>query len=203
MLIAYKSGAELLALSEAWYDQVYAITQKEPQLLVKTRKELEPAAKAGHVLLAIDLENDAHVVGAIVLWDLTTDHRGQMWYELGTFFVRQDYRFAITGLPIGDTLYARLLEENVGKNILGTTGNIHAIHTGARHGMQMIRFGDLPESIRRSTCVCPAKKTGTMDNQHCQLKDQGCFVRVSCDTWERLDRPTRFSLSPTRTPAFC
>lgn len=187
--IIYLSGPPLLAFDDSWYDQVEAITRAEPQLLTKTRLELEPAARAGHVLIAVDVTQNSRVVGGIVLWDLDRDQTGAMWYELGTFFVHPEYRYSHTHLPIGDTLYARLLAENRGKNILGTTGNIHAIHTGARHGMQMIRFGDLPEEVRRASCICPASKTGVADNAHCRLRDLLCRVRVSSDTWVRMGQP--------------
>ncbi len=192
--IVYLSNSHLLAHDETWYEQVEAITRAEPQLLTKTRAELEPAAREGHVLIALDTTCDMRVVGGIVLWDLDRDERRQMWYELGTFFVHPEYRFSRTRLPIGDTLYARLLAENVGKNILGTTGNIHAIHTGARHGMQMIRFSDLPEEVRRASCICPSSKTGVTDNTHCRLRDTLCRVRISHDTWMRMGQPPRILL---------
>lgn len=187
--IVYLSGNELLHFPDRWYQEVEAITREEPQLLTKTRKELEPAAQQGHVLIAVDVLADHRVVGGIVLWDLDVDEHNQMWYELGTFFVHPSYRFHHTHIPIGDTLYARLLNENQGKNILGTTANIHAIHTGARHGMQMIQFSDLPERIRHATCICPSSKTGAINNVHCLLRDEICRVRVSHDTWVRLGSP--------------
>ncbi len=187
--ILYLSGRALCDCSEHWYQEVEQITREEPQLLTKTRKELEPASQQGHVLIAVDKETSNRVVGGIVLWDLDVDDQGQMWYELGTFFVHPSYRFHHTQIPIGDTLYARLLKENEGKNILGTTANIHAIHTGARHGMQMIRFGDLPERIRYATCICPSSKTGVVNNTHCLLRNETCRVRVSHDTWIRLGSP--------------
>lgn len=188
--IVYLSGNELSHVPDRWYQEVEAITREEPQLLTKTREVLEPAAQQGHVLIAVDVLAGLRVVGGIVLWDLDVDDQNQTWYELGTFFVHPSYRFHHTHIPIGDTLYARLLNENQGKNILGTTANIHAIHTGARHGMQMIQFRDLPERIRRATCICPTSKTGAINNVHCVLRDETCRVRVSHDTWIRLGSPT-------------
>jgi len=188
-MIRYLSGEALLAFDETWYDQVETITTKEPFLLTKTRTELEPAAKDGRVLIAIDTDDAHNVVGCIVLWDLEVSELGVSWYELGTFFVHPTYRFGHTHLPIGDQLYARLLDEHVDKNILGTTGNKKAIHTGERHGMKMIRFGQLPESVRRASCICPIEKTGATNNVHCRAKDITCRVRVSTPTWERMGRP--------------
>ncbi len=190
-MIHYLSGMELLAFDETWYEQVEYITRTETYLLTKTRADLEPVAKDGRVLIAVDADDLHKVVGCIVLWDLGRDERDEQWYELGTFFVRPEYRFGRTHLPIGDQLYARLLEEQPEKNILGTTGNKKAIHTGARHGMQMIRFGQLPEAVRRATCICPIEKTGATNNFHCRAKDSLCRVRVSTPTWDRMGRPER------------
>ena len=112
-----------------------------------------------------------------------------MWYELGTFLVIPTYRYGNTKLPIGDIMYHHLLATNPDKNILGTTTNPKAIHTGIRHGMVMIRFRDLPTAVHRATCICPIEKTGATDNFHCRIKDAACRVRVSTPTLERMGRP--------------
>lgn len=189
-------GEDLLYVDQTWYNQVEESTSRERHLLTKSRAELEPAARDGRVLLAVTFKMDKcggsdwmNIAGCIVLWDLERDPRGVMWYELGTFFVEPHWRFGYTALPIGDALYQTLLDLHPDKNIIGTTTNPSAIHTGMRHGMQMVSFQDLPISIHRSTCICPVEKTGTLDNMRCPLKDAQCRVRVTMQTWERLGRP--------------
>lgn len=193
-------GEDLLFFDQTWYDQVKQTTRREKHLLMKTRAELEPAARDGRVLLAVTFRMDKcggpdwmNVAGCIVLWDLERDPRGMMWYELGTFFVEPFWRFSQTGLPIGDWLYQHLLDLHRDKNIIGTTTNPSAIATGMRHGMQMVSFSDLPITIHRATCCCPVEKTGTENNMRCPLKDAQCRVRVTTQTWERMGRPTRLS----------
>ncbi|MBI5793539.1 hypothetical protein HZA87_00410 [Candidatus Uhrbacteria bacterium] len=193
-------GEDLLRFDQTWYDQVEETTRHERHLLTKTRKELEPAALDGRVLLAVHFKMDKcggsdmmNVAGGIVLWDLERDPRGVMWYELGTFFVEPYWRFEQTHLAIGDTLYQTLLDLHRDKNILGTTTNVSAIKTGMRHGMQMVNFSSLPITIHRATCICPIEKTGTDNNMHCPLKDAQCRARVTTETWERLGRPARIT----------
>jgi len=194
--IAYLSGDSLLLFDESWYAQVEAITRAEVHLLTKTREDLEPAARNGRVIIAVDTSAGNRVVGCIVLWELDRDADGVMWYELGTFLVSPEYRFGSDSpkaMPIGDALYRRLLAEHQDKNTLGTTTNRAAIKTGRRHGMQMISFGRLPIAIHRATCICPIEKTGVADQMRCRIKDQLCRVRVSYETWLRMDQPVRLA----------
>ena len=196
--IEYLSGNALLAFHQGWYSEIETITRAEKHLLTKTRADLEPAAQDGRVIIAIDPTEDNRVVGCIVLWELDHDDQGHMWYELGTFVVVPDHRYKARGpkaMPIGDVLYRKLLHTHRSKNILGTTTNLKAIHTGIRHGMQMIRFQELPSRVHRSTCICPMEKTGVNDNAHCQIKNQACRVRVSFHTWIRMGYPQRLSLA--------
>ncbi|NQV89444.1 MAG: hypothetical protein HQ488_03935 [Parcubacteria group bacterium] len=192
--IKYVSGDALLALGEDWYKQIEQITKAEPHLLTKTRLDLEPAAIDGRVTLAIDTGESDRVVGCIVLWELERDQNGHMWYELGTFVVVPDHRYGARGpkaMPIADALYRRVLHAHRTKNILGTTTNIHAIHTGQRHGMQMVSFHALPSEVHLATCICPISKTGTSNNAMCRIKDANCRVRVPHATWTRMGSPTR------------
>lgn len=196
--IRYISEAGALSRDDTWYAQIEAITGAEPHLLTKTREQLEPAARDGRVTLAIDTGERGRVVGCIILWDLGRDHTGAMWYELGTFVVVPDHRYKARGpkaMPIGDALYRRLLHTHRDKNILATTTNIHAIHIGQRHGMQMVSFTDLPPGIHRATCICPMDKTGATDNITCRIKDRSCRVRVPFPTWARIGYPQRLPYS--------
>jgi hypothetical protein len=191
--IRYVSGDALLALSDLWYEQIEQITRSEPHLLTKTRPELEPAAVDGRVTLAIDTSESGRVVGCIVLWELGRDEDGHMWYELGTFVVVPDHRYGARGpkaMPIADALYRRALYAHRDKNILGTTTNIHAIHTGQRHGMQMVSFQALPLAVHEATCICPTSKTCSTNNALCRIKDDSCRVRVPYPTWVRMGSPT-------------
>lgn len=189
--IDYVHGEELDDFREEWYEAIEAMTRAEPHLLTKTREDLEPAVRERRIVVAVDRTSGDKVVGCIVLWPLCEDESGQMWYELGTFLVIPSYRYGRAGLPIGDVMYHHLLAQNQEKNILGTTTNVHAIHTGMRHGMQMISFRRLPPAIHHATCVCPLEKTGTRNNLRCNIKDLACRVRVSTPTWERMGSPER------------
>lgn len=201
--IDYLSGQRLLDFGDVWYTHVEAITRAEKHLLTKTQDDLEPAALDGRVLLAIDTEAGDRVIGCIVLWHLGTDDRGEDWYELGTFVVIPEYRYGAVGpkshKPIADTLYRLLLCEHRDKNILGTTTNPKAIHTGMRHGMQMISFQSLPLLTHNQTCICPSEKTGVRNNMRCLLKDRSCRVRVSYPTWIRMGQPYRIPYTQSAT----
>lgn len=203
--IEYRWGTDITRLhvhpgDSVWYEQIEKVTREEPHLLPKTREELQPAAEDGRIILATYDKMDKCggpdeliVAGCIVLWELERDHHGDLWYELGTFFVRPSFRFSRTGMSIGDTLYGLLLHLHSNKNILATTTNEHAIHTGMRHGMQMVSFHSLPELIHHATCICPMEKTGACDNANCLLKDRVCRVRVPFPTWVRMGCPKRLS----------
>ena len=194
--IEYLWGERLLALDESWYDQIESITREEPHLLTKTRTELEPAARDGRVVIAIDTQASNRVVGCIILWELERDQSGQMWCELGTYVVARAYRFKSgthRSMPIGDILYRMFLDRYRNSNILGTTTNIKAIHIGQRHGMQMISFDQLPPEICKATCICPPDKTGTQDNWQCCQRNEKCRVRVPFATWRRMGSPTRLA----------
>ncbi len=187
-------GERLLALDEYWYNELEAITCEEPHLLFKSREELEPAARRGHVILAVDRNENNRVAGCIVLWELDRDDQGEMWYELGTYVVAREYRFKSgtqRSMPIGDILYRLFLHRYRDRNILGTTTNIKAIHIGQRHGMQMISFDQLPPGICQATCVCGIDKTGSEDFRSCSQRDGSCRVRVPYQTWRRLGSPER------------
>lgn len=189
--IIYLSGSDLLAHSDRWYAEVEAATRGSEHLLTKTRAELEPAARAGLVTIAIDTTEGDRMVGCIVLWELERND-GVMWYELGTFLVVPDHRFKARGpkaMPIGDFLTRHLLEEHAGRHIMCTTDNPAAAHTFVRDGMRVVSFHDLPSSIHGATCICPLSKTGTSTNRSCRLKNGPCHAFVSYNTWERMGCP--------------
>lgn len=216
--IDYVHGEELDGFKDEWYESLEAMTRAEPHLLSKTREDLEPAVNERRIVVAIDRTRGDMVVGCIILWPLCQDEHesssagpslstdrlipgdaerrplhnqpsSARWYELGTFLVIPEYRYGRSHLPIGDILYRYLLATNREKNILGTTTNSKAIHTGMRHGMQMIRFTQLPRGVHTATCICPVQKTGAINNALCRLKDQECRVRISTETWRRLGQP--------------
>lgn len=199
--IQYISGPALKRFAW-WIPQIVDATQNEQHLLAKTSLELKVAADKGHIIIAVDTRRNHIVVGCIALWDLTENHRNWIsslggnvrdgWYELGTLWVKPEYRFhGDRHMPIADALYRRNLADNQSKNILATTTNLAAIHLGMRHGMQMIPFSTLPQNIHKATCVCPPEKTGVTDNMQCPLKDKMCRVRVPFPTWQRMGKPQR------------
>lgn len=199
--IQYISGAALKRFAW-WIPQVVDATQNEQHLLTKTSAELRSVAEDGHIIIAVDTKRNHVVVGCIALWDLTENHKQRItslttnplahWRELGTLWVKPEYRFhGDRHMPLADALYRRILALNQSENILATTTNLAAVHLGMRHGMQMIPFHTLPKNIHEATCVCPMEKTGVTNNMHCPLKDKTCFVRVPFPTWRRMGKPQR------------
>lgn len=196
--IQYLSGYQLKQFAW-WIPQVVEATQNEPHLLTKTSAELRTVLNEHHIIVAVDTQHSNTIVGCIALWHLGQDKYDRDWFELGTLWVKKEYRFRGTRhMPIADALYRRILSDNQSKNILATTTNPSAIHLGMRHGMQMIPFWSLPKDTHRATCVCPFEKTGTIDNLRCPLKERACRVRVPFPTWQRIGKPLR---SPNVLPA--
>lgn len=200
--IEYLSGSDLLR-NGWWMAQVAKATENEQHLLTKTKEDLRKVAEQHHIIIAVDTRRRHTVVGCIALWQLTERKaeelaafgllpKEELWYELGTLWVKPDYRFHGTRhMPIADALYRRCLANNQDKNILATTTNLAAIHLGMRHGMQMISFASLSKEVHCATCVCPEDKTGVKDNMRCKLKNNQCRVRVPFPTWQRMGKPNR------------
>jgi len=194
--IDFVPGGRLVTLRADWAEELEEISRGEPHLLTKTAADFQDVARKGHILVAVDRSENSRVVGCIVLWPLGQDESNNYWFELGTFMVRPEYRFGSRtskAMPIGDTLYQYILLLHRHRNILGTTTNRRAVHTGQRHGMQMVSFQKLPPSIHTATCICPADKMQTDDSMQCAIKDNGCRVRISFQTWMRMGQPTQLS----------
>ncbi len=189
--IRYICGRELTRFAW-WIPQVVHATQFDSHLLSKTSAELHTVSNERHITIAVDTHRNHIVVGCVALWKLGYDEHERGWFELGTLWVKPEYRFrGEQHMPIADALYRRILADHQSKNILATTTNHSAIRLGARHGMQMITFQSLPKLTHKATCVCPIEKTGTDDNVCCRLKDSACRVRVPFPTWQRIGQPQR------------
>gem|GEM_PF-2526090 len=200
--INYISGYDLKRFGDSWVSQVVAATQGEQHLLTKTSLELKTVMNEHHIIIAVDTRRKHMVVGCIALWRLGVDENECDWFELGTLWVKPEYRFhGERHMPIADALYRRLLANNQDKNILATTTNLRAIHLGMRHGMQMISFRHLPKKTQYATCVCPFDKTKSLENAYCILKNKECRVRVPFPTWQRMGKPTRSTDFQTTTPS--
>ncbi len=198
--INYVSGYDLKRFGDSWVSQVVAATQGEQHLLTKTSVELKTVMNEHHIIIAVDTRRKHVIVGCIALWHLGVDEYKKDWFELGTLWVKPDYRFhGSRHMPIADALYRRILADNQDKNILATTTNLSAVHLGARHGMQMIPYRALPQETHKATCVCPIEKTKTNNNMHCCLKDTKCFIRVPFPTWQRMGKPKRTTDFQTET----
>lgn len=198
--IQYISGYALKRFAW-WIPQVIDATKQETHLLTKTEKELQTVRDEHHIIIAVDTRRNHAVVGCIALWHLGKDEHNQDWFELGTLWVKPEYRFrGERHMPIADALYRRILADNQDKNILATTTNLSAIHLGMRHGMQMISFRSLPRKTHQATCVCPIEKTRVLDTMNCPLKDKQCRVRVPFPTWKRMGKPKRLMDLQTKTP---
>lgn len=190
--IRYLSGSELEQFAW-WIPQIVDATRNEQHLLAKTSNELRTVASEHHLIVAVDTRLNYLVVGCVALWHLGRDEYNRDWFELGTLWVKPEYRFSGKHrMPISDALYRRILADNQDKNILATTTNPAAIELGMRHGMQMISYASLPQNIHKATCICPREKTGTRDNvRSCRVKDIACRVRVPLATWQRMGKPMR------------
>lgn len=169
-------------------------------LLPKTVDELHNFWKLG--LSAIAVRN-GQIVGHAAVEPLTED-----CYELGVVWTDPNLRE--DGGPhrhVGLRLCRALLERHREKRILMTTVNPAMMVVGWRTDMVPIAYGDLPESAWRATCCCPQSKTGVPREQnvpHCALRERTCFVQVTRETWQRLDRPEPCTLpvpAPTTAAA--
>ena len=189
--IRYLRGPEMDAYVPSWADEVEKITNHEPHLLPHQAEILRAANATGRVIIAIDLEAHARIVGCIVLWPLYINIRDEAeWNELGTVFVIPEYRYSANrDLKIADTLYRRMLKAFPHEQILATTTNPSALKSGERAGLKHPGFRVLPDEVRDATCVCPKEKTGVDNPRDCPLRDTRCFVRVSPETWQRLGQP--------------
>jgi hypothetical protein len=170
-------------------------TQRENALLPKTASQLIAQWARGLTVLRFDSD---HVIGHATLWPLTRDHWGRDWFELGTVWVHPAHR----GHHLSAHMYVELFGNHPERNILATTTVYASILIGMRPevGLVLVRYAALPEEVRQATCCCPAKKTGTVDNRFCQLRDARCFVRVTRQTWERLGSPVTMSVPAPPPP---
>lgn len=186
--IVYLHGNDLLTFP-TWARQVSTITKNRAHLLPKEAHELRALQAAGRIIIAIDRFADDQVVGCIALWHLVTDRDQISWSELGTVFVVPGYTFRDSSLHIADELYRRMLAAFPNENIIATTTNTKALHSGQRAGLMHPGFHRLPMIVQEATCVCPREKTGADDPANCTLRDRTCFVRVSPDTMRRMGSP--------------
>lgn len=160
-------------------------------LLPKEPEELLAFWNAGGSVLAV--LND-RVIGHAAIEPLLNG-----WFEIGAVWVAEDFRGKENRhLHMGYRLYKALLERHGRDKFLITTTITPAILVLAlRVGMVPVRYRDLPPKVWQATCVCPAKKTGVerSDNvPHCKIKDDGCFVLVSRQTWEHIGSPEPLNL---------
>lgn len=168
-------------------------------LLHKTADELFAFWQQG--LSAIAVRN-GQIVGHAAVEPLTED-----WFELGAVWVHPDVRGQTlerngSHPHVGLRLYQAILERHREKNILATTINAAAMVVGWRVGMVPIGYDQLPRHVWEATCCCPSQKTGVSREQnvpHCGMRQQTCFLRVTRETWNRLDRPEPCAL-PVRAP---
>lgn len=176
-----------------WAEEVAQTTLREAHLLPQRADHLVALAQEERIIVAFDLTRDHKVVGCIALWHLT-ESEGQTWGEMGSVFVHPEYRHSTSGLELADQLYLELLNAFPHVNILATTTNRAAIRAGERTGLKHVGFDALPGCVREATCICPASKTGTLDNRSCPLANAACLVRVSGQTHERMGSPTLLPL---------
>ncbi|MFC1787967.1 hypothetical protein ACFLZY_02000 [Patescibacteria group bacterium] len=169
--------------------QIVQITTSEPHLLSQSTNDIAKASKDGRVIIAVDQANPTRLVGCAIVWNLTRDEHGQIWYELGTLFVIPEYRYPVLGMSVADKMYRVLLKTFAKINILATTTSARAAKVGLRNNLVHIRFDDLPQIAHTVTCCCPATKTGVTDNSLCPLKGKNCFARITHETWQRLGYP--------------
>ena len=167
-------------------------------LLLKTPDELMAFWKNG--LSAIALRS-GQIVGHAAVEPLTDG-----WYELGAVWVHPDFRGRASASGqhphVGLRLYQAILARHREKNILATTINAAAMVVGWRVGMVPVGYDQLPRHVWEATCCCPSQKTGVPREENvprCVMRQQACFVRVTQETWRRLDRPEPCTL-PVSAP---
>ncbi|MEK7632713.1 MAG: hypothetical protein AAB473_02890 [Patescibacteria group bacterium] len=154
-------------------------------LLPKTTEELAILWKQGRSAIAV---RNGRIVGHASVEPLTN-----RWNELGVVWTDPGLREE--GGPhrhVGLRLCSALLERHREKYILMTTVNPAMMVVGWRTGMVPIRYDQLPEAAWRATCCCPEDKTGVPRKEnvpHCRLRLLGCFVQVTWETWNGMDRP--------------
>jgi hypothetical protein len=168
-------------------EYIAELTRREPHLLEQTCENLLEVAQTGRLLIALDQDADNRFVGCIMLWELRHPIFGQLeWYELGTIYVEPEYRYSQTGFSVADMLYRKLLDSFPDLWILGTTTNPSAIKAGHRVGLCSLKFAVLGRRVQEATCVCSASKRGTSEPGECLLRDKQCHVRISAQTFERI-----------------
>ena len=158
-------------------------------LLPKTEDELRSFWDRGLSAIAVC---DEQIVGHAAIEPLVGH-----WHELGAVWVHPEFRGRSLGNGgahphVGLRLYQAILERHRSKNILATTINAAAMVVGWRVGMVPIGYDQLPREVWEATCCCPSQKTGVSREQnvpHCGMRQRTCFVRVTRETWHRLDCP--------------
>lgn len=158
-------------------------------LLPKSADELYAFWTNGLSAIAV---HNGEIVGHAAIEPLTTG-----WHELGAVWVHPSMRGRGLGSSgthphVGLRLYQAILERHREKNILATTINAAAIVVGWRVGMVPIGYDQLPRNVWEATCCCPSQKTGVSREEnvpHCGMRQRTCFVRITRETWQRLDRP--------------
>lgn len=194
--MAKPSHKEILS----WLAVVSAATKAETALLDKSIRQLYRLWRKGLSILVLD---ETKVIGHAALVPLIPE---QNWYEFGVVWIHPEYRHKSLRLAL--RLYNALLGYHQDKHILATTTNPAALGVGWRAGLLPIAYKSLPHKVWRETCCCPDSKTGAPDGnnlEYCALREQqdsGCFVRITPNTYEHLQRPELIRLpisKPTTT----
>ncbi|MBI4086960.1 hypothetical protein HY416_03190 [Candidatus Kaiserbacteria bacterium] len=152
----------------------------EPHLLHPSPEDLETSFR--NELSVIGVADD-NVVCHTRLTLLTQD-----WYELGSTWVRRNYR----RMGITHGMYSIFLPRHEERDILATTTNEDMLRIGESFGFVMVRRQDLPREVWQASCTCPAKKIGPDGPTRCalafgeSLRTEGlCFFRVTAPTAKR------------------
>lgn len=161
--------------------------ERVPPLLPKSVEDLLVFWRAGCSAIAV---RAGQVVGHAAVEPLVGD-----WHELGIVWTHPDVRGRIGGRHphVGLRLYLALIGRHQGKDIMTTTVNPACMVVGHRAQMVPVRYTDLPAEVWRTTCCCPASKTGVERERnvpHCAIRERTCFAQITQASWQRLGCPT-------------
>ncbi len=192
-------------VTDASFQEVETVCKPERALEHPEWKHLKASYEDGFAVVAIDPDAGNLVVGYTRIHPLLTSlHPIGAWFELGSTWVREEYRGRYGVL---EAMYDLLLSTHADKNILATTIDRKLLDKTARvFRFALVHRKSLPEDLWRATCFCSQEKTGAKrehDNVDCKLAwGEPQLASPSTCCWIRVTRETaaRNNLVPDLAP---
>jgi hypothetical protein len=176
-------------LPESFFEPIARAFAQEHHLLPVTSASFCESFAAGLALIGVSSAGEP--VACTRLTPLLDNTAPEQFYELGSTWVRPDYR----DQQINHEMYRIFLGLHQDKLILATTTNYGSLKVGQDLGLVQVRRRQLPEKVWRASCTCPSAKTGcTRANEGCtraygeeQLGDGDiCWFRITPRTADCL-----------------